>query len=127
MVGSKSEKRCIVDKSNVASAVASGTIDVFSTPMMIALMESAAADCVGAHLEEGMTSVGTRISVEHVSATPIGMEVRAEAEIVGVDGKKIEMVVSAYDEAGIIGKGEHTRYIVNAEKFMSKTSAKLAK
>ena len=114
----------VVDESNTALAVGSGSLKVFATPMTIALMENAAAACIADDLGEGNTSVGTAISVSHVAATPMGMKVWAESEVTLVDGKRIELKVSAYDEKGLIGEGRHERFIVDNAKFMARTEAK---
>ena len=104
-----------------------GDVPVFATPMMMALMEGAAAQCLAQFLEEGKTSVGGNISSSHVSATPVGMEVRAVATITEVDGKKVKFAIEAYDEAGLIGKGEHLRIIVTRDRFVQGAYDKLNK
>lgn len=109
----------------LALSVGSGDVCVFATPMMIAMMEEAAAKCVGQFLEEGMTSVGTSISCTHTAATPLGMKVSATAVIVGVDGRKVSLTLSACDAVGPIGEGAHERFIVNREKFNAKALSKL--
>ena len=98
-------------------AVGSGDVRVFATPMMMALMEGAAAQCLAQFLDGGKTSVGGNISSSHVAATPVGMEVRAVATITEVDGKKVKFSIEAYDEAGLIGKGDHLRIIVTKDRF----------
>ena len=114
----------VVDESNTALAVGSGSLKVFATPMMIALMENAAAACIADDLGEGNTSVGTAISVSHVAATPMGMKVKATAELVAVEGRKYDFKVTADDERGLIGEGTHSRFAVNGEKFTNKTYQK---
>ena len=91
---------------------------------MIALMENAAAACIADELGEENTSVGTMISVSHVSATPMGMKVKATAELVGIEGRKYDFKVIAEDERGLIGEGTHSRVSVNREKFYNKTYQK---
>lgn len=113
-----------VDEENVAVAVGSGDLEVFATPMMIALMENAAASCIAEELGEGNTSVGTMISVRHVKASPIGAKIRATAELIAVDGRKYDFNVAACDEQGLIGEGTHSRFAVNSEKFLAKTYQK---
>src|SRR5699024_3339156 len=95
LIGAKLSKETKVTQENTAKTVGSGEIDVFATPMMIALIEEAAAACCKQFLEEGMTTVGTLVNVSHVAATPVGMTVRAEAEIAGVDGREITFIVKA--------------------------------
>ena len=126
-IGKKFTVKINVSEIDTARQVGSGTIDVLATPKMIALMEEAAYKCISADLENGSTSVGTLMNVKHLSATPVGMEVYATAEVTEVDGRKITFKVEAYDEAGIIGEGMHERFIVFEEKFVSKTYSKLTK
>ena len=114
----------VVNEENTALAVGSGDMEVFATPMMIALMENAAAACIAEQIGEENTSVGTMISVSHVSATPIGMKVKATAELVNVEGRRYEFKVMAEDERGLIGEGIHSRVSVNREKFYNKTYQK---
>lgn len=108
----------------LAVSVGSGSLRVFATPMMAALMEEAACDAVSPFLEDGETTVGTQLCIDHVAATPEGMYVRAEAEITAVSGREISLSVRAFDEAGEIGSGTHKRFVVYAEKFQSKTDQK---
>jgi len=90
--------------------------------MMIALMERAACECLSDCLEEGQTSVGTMVNVEHITASPIGAEITATATIESVFGRKIEFVVTASNGEREIGRGKHTRMIVDAERFMKKVT-----
>ena len=115
-----------VTESMLASSVGSGKVCVFSTAMMVAWMEATAVDVAQAGLAEGLTTVGTGISVSHVAATPLGMKVRFSAELTAVsaNGKGLSFWVSAHDEAGLIGEGTHERVVVNKEKFESRASAK---
>ena len=123
-VGSKGRAACVVNDQNTAAAVGSGLLPVFATPQMIALMENAAVDATQASLEEGQGTVGTRLDVSHDSATPVGMQVWAEAEVTAVDGRKLTFAVTAYDEAGPIGKGTHERFIIQNDKFLAKAQGK---
>ena len=109
---------------NTAKAMGSGTLDVFATPAMVALMESAAYRSVAAELEPGMGTVGTLMNVEHVSATPVGMRVTAESELTEIDGRRLVFTVKALDDAGLIGTGTHERFIVVDEKFVAKAAKK---
>jgi len=109
-----------VTKANTAKAVGSGSLDVFATPMMIALMEQAACECLADALADGRTSVGTQISVEHTAASPIGAKITATATVEYVFGRKVEFIVAANDGSGEIGKGRHTRIIVDEQRFMTK-------
>lgn len=124
-IGLHGRAETLVTRENTAQAVASGTLAVFATPMMIALMEQAALSCVAPYLDEGESTVGTLMNISHDSATPVGMNVRAEAELTAVDRRRLVFTVSAYDDAGCIGKGTHERFVVSNEKFLKKTYAKL--
>lgn len=125
-VGMKGRAETVVVRANTAAAVGSGLLPVFATPMMAALMEQAACDAISSRLEEGQSSVGTRLELTHDSATPIGMKVWAEAEVTEVDGRRISFTVLAFDEVGQIGTCIHQRFIIAAEKFLTKTNAKLS-
>lgn len=125
--GIKGEQKVEVVYENTATAVGSGVLEVFATPCMLALMEKTACDSVIPYLEEGWGSVGTEATIKHVAATPIGMTVRCESELIEVDGRRLVFSVKAYDEAGLIGEGIHERFTVNNEKFQAKTDAKLNK
>ena len=126
-VGIKGVAETRVDMSNTASTVGSGGLPVFSTPSMVALMETAAAGVVAPLLEEGRSTVGTRLDITHDAPTPIGMTVRAEATLTEIDGKRLVFRVEAFDEDGKIGGGVHERYIISTARFMEKTAAKLKK
>ncbi|MDD2573098.1 MAG: thioesterase family protein [Bacillota bacterium] len=102
----------------------SGGVKVFATPMMIGLMENAALSAVDLHLPKGYVTVGTRIDVRHLAATPVGMKVYAMAQLTGIDGKRLEFKVEAYDEKEKIGEGSHERYIIDVERFIERTAAK---
>ena len=125
--GIKGSAGCTVTDNDTAKALGSGGLDVFSTPIMVALMENAALSSVRPYLDEGMDTVGTRLEISHDSATPVGMAVRAESELVEVDRRRLVFEVKAYDEKGLIGQGRHERFIVGVEKFLAKTNAKLDK
>ena len=92
---------------------------------MIALIEKAAWTSIAPYLAPGDSTVGTKLNISHLSATPVGMKVWAESEITLVDGKRIELKVSAYDEKGLIGEGTHERFIVTDQRFLSKAARKL--
>jgi predicted thioesterase len=109
---------------NTAAVVGSGSLEVFATPMMIALMENAALNTVKPFLAEGEATVGTEISVTHDVPTPIGETVTAEAELIAVDRRKLQFQVQARVGDEIIGKGTHTRFIINEERFLQKALAK---
>ena len=114
-----------VSENDLAVNVGSGSLPVFATPTMIMLMEKAACNCLADFLEGDETSVGTEMNVKHVSATPCGMNVTAEAVLTEVNGREFTFRVKASDEAGVIGEGLHKRFLVYGEKFTAKTNAKL--
>ena len=124
-VGLKGVAATQVEKEDTALEVGSGELLVYATPSMAALMEGAACEAIAACIPEGQTTVGTELNIAHTSATPVGLEVRAEAEVTAVEGKKISFSLKVFDEAGEIGHGTHTRVIVNSQKFLDKTYQKL--
>ena len=124
MIGTKGEATNLVERADTAYEVGSGDFLVYATPCMVALMEGAACEAL-ASLPEGKTSVGTELNVSHKAATPVGMEVRAEAEITAVEGNTVTFRVAAYDEAGLIGEGTHKRVIVSTQRFLEKVYSKL--
>lgn len=109
-----------VNKDNCASAVGSGALDVFSTPSMVALMENAACEVIKDDLEAGQSSVGTKVDIAHLKATPLGDTVTATATLVEIDGRRLVFKVSASDSRGLIGEGMHERFIISVEKFLAK-------
>ena len=125
--GIKGKQELVVTKENTAKAMGSGTLEVFATPAMIALMEKTAYESVAPELEEGSGTVGTALNVKHVGASPVGMKITCESELVKVDGRALTFSVKAYDEKGLIGEGEHERFIIYNEKFQAKADAKLEK
>ncbi len=124
-VGMKGEAFTEVEREDTAAEVGSGSLLVYATPCMVALMEGAACEAIEEALAEGQTTVGIELNIQHLSATPVGHEVRAEATVTAVEGKVITFELHAFDEAGEIGKGTHKRCIVNSQKFLDKTYAKL--
>lgn len=124
-VGMKGEAFTDVERADTAKEVGSGDLLVYATPCMVALMEGAACEAIQEALGQDMTTVGTALNIEHLSATPVGLEVRAEAVVTAVEGKSITFEVIAYDELGLIGKGTHKRVIVNSQKFLDKAYSKV--
>lgn len=123
-IGITGKQTIIVTEDKTAAVMGSGTLPVFATPAMIALMENTASNSVAGALEEGQGTVGTLIDVKHVAATPVGMEVTCETKLVEVDRKRLVFEVKAYDVAGVIGEGTHERFIIDNEKFMARAEAK---
>ena len=124
-VGIKNKITITVNEEKTAKVMGSGILDVFATPAMVALMEQTAAESVQPHLDEGVTSVGTKINVEHLSADPVGIEVTCESELTESDNRKLCFNITAYDRHGVIGKAYHERFLIKSESFMEKTNAKL--
>ena len=124
-IGMKGEASTLVEREDTALEVGSGSLLVYATPCMVALMEGAACEAITQGLDESETSVGIELNIAHTAATPVGMEVRAEAEVTAVEGKILTFTIRAYDEAGEIGSGTHKRAVINAQRFLDKTYAKL--
>ncbi len=114
-----------VELADTALEVGSGSLRVYATPCMAALMEGAACDCLEGFLPEGQTSVGTALDLKHSAATPVGMSVWAVAKLTAVEGRKLTFEIEAFDEAGRIGSAAHERFIVNEERFLQKAYDKL--
>lgn len=124
-VGIKGRADDVVTEKNTAQAACSGALPVFGTPFMCALMEKASWTSLVPYLGQGESTVGTKLDISHDSATPIGLKVWAESEVVEVDGKRIVLKVAAYDERGPIGKGTHERFIITDDRFLTKAARKL--
>ena len=124
-IGMKGEVSSFVEREDTALEVGSGSLRVYATPCMVALMEGAACEAIADALPEDKTSVGISLGISHLAATPVGMDVRAEAEVTEIDGNTITFQVTAYDESGKIGEGTHKRAIVTAQRFLDKTYSKL--
>lgn len=125
IVGMKGNAQTLVEREDTALEVGSGNLLVYATPCMVALMEGAACDAIAGALDETKTSVGTQLTISHLSATPVGLEVIAEAEVISVDGNTITFKVSASDEKGLIGEGTHVRAVISSQRFLERTYAKL--
>ncbi|MBO0789910.1 MAG: thioesterase family protein [Ktedonobacteraceae bacterium] len=118
--GMRGEATTVVVHENTAAAVGAGGVEVFGTPMMIALMENAAWQAVAQALDEGYVTVGTLVNVKHLAATPLGQHVRATAELIEVEGRRLVFHVEAHDEQQKIGEGQHERFIVHLERFLTR-------
>ena len=119
-IGLTGEASTVVVHANTAASVGAGGVEVFGTPMMIALMENAAWHAVAEHLDEGHVTVGTLVNIKHLAATPLGQHVRASAELIEIDRRRLVFKVAAYDEKQQIGEGLHERFIVQLERFLQK-------
>lgn len=126
-INTKGTAETIVTSDKLAVNVGSGSLAVFATPSMIALMEKSACNCLADYLDNEETTVGTELNIKHLSATPEGMKITAEAVLTEINGREFTFEVTASDEAGVIGKGSHKRFLVYSEKFTAKTYEKLNK
>ncbi|MDW7651782.1 MAG: thioesterase family protein [Bacillota bacterium] len=122
--GLKGEASVEVMRGNTAIEVGSGSVPVFATPMLVALMENAAINALLGALPEGQTTVGTKVDVAHTAATPIGQTVTARAQLVETDGRRLVFQVAAEDDNGPVGSGTHERFVVDLEKFLAKVKEK---
>ncbi|WDV45537.1 thioesterase family protein [Clostridiaceae bacterium M8S5] len=122
-IGLKARAEMIVSEKDTAKSFGSGDIEVFASPLMIGLMENAALKAVDDKLGAEYSTVGINVNVDHISATPVGHNVYAEAILKEIDAKKLTFQVSAFDENKKIGEGTHTRYIVNIDKFTNKVNS----
>lgn len=123
-IGIIGKSEIVVTKDVTAAAIGSGMVDVFATPMMISLMENTCAKSVASHLQADESTVGTHVNVSHCAATPIGMKVYCESELIEIDRRKLTFKVTAYDERGLIGEGLHERFIIDSKKFQAKINSK---
>ena len=119
-VGLKGEARLVVGEADTARALGSGDVDVLGTPRMVALFEQATIDALRGMLEEGQSSVGMRVQIDHLQPTPVGAEVVVEAMLDKVEGRRITFAVTASDSGGLVAAGKVTRVLVDVQKFMSK-------
>jgi fluoroacetyl-CoA thioesterase len=118
--GLKGEARLVVGEADTARALGSGAVDVLGTPRLVALLEEATIDAVDRFLDDGSTTVGMRVQVDHLHPTPIGAEVVAEAYLDKIDGRRITFTVTASDSGGLVAAGKVTRVVVDVNRFMSK-------
>ena len=125
--GITGEKSVAVTIDNTALAMGSGTLRVFATPAMLALCEACCAESIEEYLPEGVTSVGTKADIEHIAASPLGASIFCKSKLIAVDGRRLDFEVEVYDAVELIGKGKHTRYTVDAQRFIDKAYAKLKK
>ena len=119
-IGTKHQVVITVTDEVTAASMKSGSLRVFATPSMVALMEQAAAELCQAHMPEGITTVGTALDIKHLAATYVGVQVRAEATLTSFDGRRATFDIEVYDNAGLIGKGTHERFSVKIDKFLEK-------
>jgi len=124
MIGLNAEITLTVTEADTAANWGSGLVPVFGTPSLVGLMEAAAVKALDGHLPEGQTTVGGHIDVHHLAATPVGMQVRARAELTSIDGKKLTFQIEAWDEVEKIGEALHERFVIDTEKFIARAQAK---
>ena len=123
-IGMLGEARTKVTYENTAIKYGSGSVSVFATPAMVGLMEKASINSVDSYLPKGYATVGTKVEIKHIAATPIGMEVVSQAELLEIDGPKLNFKIEAYDEKEKIGEGTHSRYIIKLEEFLKRIEDK---
>ena len=125
--GRKGHLETIVTEETSARSVGSGGLLVYATPSMISLVEETCWRSVAEELGEGQSTVGTKIRIDHLAATPLGMKVWCDTELIEVDRRRLVFAVRAYDEAGLIAEGTHERFVIDVEKFMAKKKKKKVK
>ncbi|MEE0094944.1 MAG: thioesterase family protein [Oscillospiraceae bacterium] len=124
-IGLTGRADALVTSDKTAAACGSGSLPVFGTPFLLALMEEATCNSLEGRLEDGRSSVGVSMEVQHSAASPVGIKVWAESELTKIDGKMLTFTVTAYDEAGVIGTASITRCIIRSESFVARCNAKL--
>ena len=124
-IGMTGKVSTLAQREDTAYEVGSGSLLVYATPCMVALMEGAACEAIAEALPSEKTTVGIELAISHISATPVGMEVYAQAELTGIEKNILTFQVTAFDESGKIGEGTHKRAIVTAQRFLDKTYEKL--
>lgn len=122
--GLAGQSEIVVHEENTAQHLGSGNVAVLATPEMVRLMEKAAVAAVDHLLPDGYCTVGVEVNVRHLAATPLGMRVRVQAELVAIEGRKLTFRVEAFDEVEKIGEGEHRRVIVDLERFKERVETK---
>src|SRR4030042_4788659 len=122
-IGMLGEARTKVTYDNTAIKYGSGAVSFFATPAMIGLMEKASINSVDSYLPKGYATVGTKVEIKHIAATPIDMEVVAQSELLEIDGPKLKFKVEAYDGKEKIGEGTHTRYVIKWDDFLKKVES----
>jgi predicted thioesterase len=124
-VGAVGESSQVVTAELTAASYGSGLVPTFSTPAMIALMENASVRALAQYMETGQTSVGVEVAIRHLAATPVGMTVTARAEVIAVEGRRVQLRVTARDEIELIGEGTHGRAVIDEARFQQRFVQKL--
>lgn len=122
--GIKNSIELIVTNDKTAATMGSGTLEVFATPAMIALIEETAWKSVMPYMEDKQATVGTKLDICHIAPTPLGMIVKCKTELIEIDGRRLKFKAEVYDEKGLIGTGTHERFIIDVEKFQAKANSK---
>ncbi|MCS6993780.1 MAG: thioesterase family protein [Anaerolineales bacterium] len=125
--GLRAEIETTVTEADTAARWGSGLVPVYSTPALVGLMESAAVAALAGHLPAGQTTVGGRIDVRHLAPTPVGMKVRAIAELTAIEGRKFIFKIEAWDDVERIGEALHERFLVDEARFLARVEARYAK
>lgn len=123
-LGSVGEATQVVTDAQTAAVYGSGLVPAFATPAMIALMEGAGVRALQPNLDAGQNSVGVEVNVKHLAATPVGMTVRARAEVIEVQGRRVTLKVEAWDDKEKIGEGTHVRALIDDARFKERLKAK---
>lgn len=119
-VGLKGEARAVVGETDTAVALGSGDVRVLGTPRLVALFEQATLDALNGSLDDGQTTVGMRVQIDHLQPTPVGAEISVEAYLDKIEGRRITFTVTASDSGGLVAAGKVTRVVVDIDRFMSK-------
>lgn len=123
-IGIRGSGEAVVTEALTAKAMGSGELPVYATPAMVTLVEETAWKSVAPALEPGQGTVGTKLDLAHLAATPLGRKVRCETELIGIDRRRLTFSAVVYDEAGKIGEGTHERFIVDNERFLAKADGR---
>lgn len=123
-IGLVAEITHTVGEQDTAATYGSGLVPVLSTPHLIALMERASQTAIQPSLESNQSAVGVRVDMQHLAATPVGMEVRVRAELVEIDGRRLRFHIEAWDEVERIGEADHQRFVIDTDRFMRRVEAK---
>lgn len=126
-IGIKGRREILVNEDNTALKLGSGSLKVFATPAMVSLIEKTCWESIDQYLDDNQTSVGTSLKITHESASPVGMKVWCESELIDIDGKKLSFSAEVFDEKGLIGRGTHERFVVDSGKFLERANKKLDK
>lgn len=123
-VGIKGYAETVVDETNTAAALGSGLLPVYATPALVALAEEAAWKSVADALDEGQGTVGTKLDLSHIAATPVGVKVHCDAELVEIDRRRLVFSIQVFDEKEKIAEGTHERFIIDNDRFLTKANGK---